>query len=173
MRGYDFQDSIGFIINRTAKALVKALDSELRERVGISFSQWKVIVMLMNENGLTQKDIADRLAVEGATLIPIIDKMQQEGFLIRKVDSTDRRNNRLYLTEKAGIKWNAMIHCALKIREISVKEIPEGEIKVMRKVLEKMWNNLGIYMHTDSESVKTGKISNLSERSHKGRKLIA
>jgi predicted DNA-binding protein (UPF0251 family) len=74
---YDFGNSIGYIINRTAKAFIKALDSQLREKVCITAGQWKVLVMLVDQNGLTQKEIADRLGLDGATLIPIIDKMEK------------------------------------------------------------------------------------------------
>ena len=62
----------------TAKAFIKALDSELRQELGITFGQWKVMVMLVNQNGMTQKEIADKLGLEGPTLIPIIDKMECE-----------------------------------------------------------------------------------------------
>jgi MarR family transcriptional regulator, transcriptional regulator for hemolysin len=142
MQMYDFEDSIGFIVNRSAKTFVKALDTELRERVGVTFGQWKVIVMLVNENGSTQKEIADRLGLEGPTLIPIIDKMEEERLVIRKVDPADRRNNRIYRTEKADELWDRMIECALKIREVSLRGIPEQNINVMRKVLEKISQNL-------------------------------
>ena len=142
MQIYDFENSIGFIVNRSAKTFVKALDTELRERVGVTFGQWKVIVMLVNENGSTQKEIADRLGLEGPTLIPIIDKMEEERLVIRKVDPADRRNNRIYRTEKADGLWDGMIECALKIREISLRGIPEQDINVMRKVLEKISQNL-------------------------------
>ena len=139
---YDFENSIGFIVNRSAKMFVKALDTELRERVGVTFGQWKVIVMLVNENGSTQKEIADRLGLEGPTLIPIIDKMEEERLVVRKVDPVDRRNNRIYRTEKADELWDKMIECALKIREVSLRGIPEQNINVMRKVLEKISQNL-------------------------------
>jgi MarR family transcriptional regulator, transcriptional regulator for hemolysin len=142
MQMYDFENSVGFIVNRSAKAFVKALDTELRERVGVTFGQWKVIVMLVNENGSTQKEIADRLGLEGPTLIPIIDKMEEERLVIRKVDPADRRNNRIYRTEKADGLWDMMIECALKIREVSLRGIPEQDINVMRKVLEKISQNL-------------------------------
>ena len=142
MQMYDFENSIGFIVNRSAKMFVKALDTELRERVGVTFGQWKVIVMLVNENGSTQKEIADRLGLEGPTLIPIIDKMEEERLVVRKVDPVDRRNNRIYRTEKADELWDRMIECALKIREVSLRGIPEQNINVMRKVLEKISQNL-------------------------------
>ena len=46
--------------------------------------------MLSREVRLTQKEIADGCEVEGPTLIPIIDKMEKEGFVTRKVDREDR-----------------------------------------------------------------------------------
>lgn len=64
MQFYDFENSIGFIINSVAKAFVRALDSELREHTGVTIGQWKVMVMLVRQNGLTQKEIADRLNLE-------------------------------------------------------------------------------------------------------------
>jgi MarR family transcriptional regulator for hemolysin len=149
MQRYDFENSIGFIVNRTARAFVKALDSELRHTTGVTFGQWKVIVMLANQNGLTQKEIADKLGLEGPTLIPIIDKMEKDGLVIRKVDSDDRRNNRIYRTGKADKLWDKMLECALKIRQISVKDIPEQNINIMRNVLEKIWQNLRLEFDVD------------------------
>jgi MarR family transcriptional regulator for hemolysin len=149
MQKYDFENNIGFIVNRTAKAFVKAVDSELREKVGVTFGQWKVMVMLVNQNGLSQKDIANRLGLEGPTLIPIIDKMEKEGLVIRKVDLADRRNNRIYRTKKADLLWDKMIKCALEIRQVSVKDIPEENINIMRNVLEKIWQNLRLEFDVD------------------------
>ena len=149
MQNYDYENSIGFIINRTAKAFVKALDSELRHKTGVTIGQWKVMVMLVNQNGLTQKETADRLGLEGPTLIPIIDKMEKEGLVIRKIDSDDRRNNRIYRTENADELWDKMLKCALKIRQISVKDIPEKNINIMRNVLEKICQNLILEFNFD------------------------
>jgi MarR family transcriptional regulator, transcriptional regulator for hemolysin len=139
---YDFENSIGFIVNRTARAFVKALDSELHDRVGITVGQWKVIVMLVKHNGLTQKEIADKLGLEGPTLIPVIDRMEKEELVLRKVDPSDRRNNRIYRTEKADALWDRMMQCASKVRQASVKEISEADLKIMRAALDKIWHNL-------------------------------
>jgi MarR family transcriptional regulator, transcriptional regulator for hemolysin len=144
MHKYDFENNIGFIVNRTAKAFVKALDSELREKVGLTVGQWKVVVTLVNENGLTQKEIADRLGLEGPTLIPVIDKMENDGLVARRVDQDDRRNNRIYRTENADALWDRMMKCATRVRQVSVKDIPEEDIRIMKNVLEKIWQNLGL-----------------------------
>ena len=46
MNKFDFENSIGFIINRTAKVLIHAFDQELRNKLRITFGQWKVIIIL-------------------------------------------------------------------------------------------------------------------------------
>ena len=142
MQKYDFQNNIGFIVNKTAKAFVKALDSELREKVGVTVGQWKVMVMLVNQDGLSQKEIAERLGLEGPTLIPIIDKMEKDELVVRKIDPYDRRNNRIYRTEKANELWNEMVKCAAKIRQVSLKDIPEENINITKNVLENIYQNL-------------------------------
>jgi MarR family transcriptional regulator, transcriptional regulator for hemolysin len=151
---YDFGNSIGYIINRTAKAFVKALDSQLREKVGVTAGQWKVLVMLVDQNGLTQKEIADRLGLDGATLIPIIDKMERDKLVVRKVDPADRRNNRIYRTEMADVLWDKMMECASNIKEISLKGIPDENVKIMKDVLENIWQNLRLHFDVDCVGIK-------------------
>ena len=140
---FDLEKSIGFVINRTGKALVYAFDQELRKSFGITFGQWKIIITLANNNdGLTQKEIAEKLGLEGPTIIPIIDKLEKDGFVIRIADKNDRRNNRIFLTKKTNESIDSMVSYALKIKEISVRNISEQDISITKYTLEKMWHNI-------------------------------
>jgi len=149
MAKYDFESSAGFVVNHTAKAFQKALDLELRKNVGVTLSQWRVIASLVQQPGLTQKEIADKVGVEGATLVPIIDKMEKEGLLKRKPDSKDRRVNRIYLTPKADSLWNSMIECAIHIRKVSTKDISEDKLEITLETLHKISKNLSTYFEVD------------------------
>jgi MarR family transcriptional regulator, transcriptional regulator for hemolysin len=143
MNKFDFENSIAFIINRTGKALIHTFDHELRKNFGITFGQWKIIITLVNnDDGLTQKEIADKLGLEGATLIPIIDKLEKDEFVVRKVDKNDRRNNRIFLTEKTISTLDLMVNCGIKIKNLSMKNISEHDISITKDTLEKMWNNI-------------------------------
>jgi MarR family transcriptional regulator, transcriptional regulator for hemolysin len=139
---YDFENSIGFVVNIIAKSFQKSLDIELRNKVGVTLSQWRVVASLVLQPGLTQKEIADKVGVESATLVPVIDKMESEGLLKRKQDQSDRRVNRIFLTPKADSLWEAMTECALKIRKSSTRNISEDEIKVTLETLRKISQNL-------------------------------
>lgn len=150
MTKYDFESSVGFVVNTTAKAFQKTLDLELRKKVGVTISQLRVVVALIQHPGLTQKEIADKVGVEGATLVPIIDKMEKEGLLKRKPDSKDRRVNRIYLTSKSDSLWNSMMECALHVRKISTKDISEQEIQSALETLRKISKNLSAYFEVDT-----------------------
>lgn len=150
MTKYDFENSVGFIVNSTAKAFQKALDSELRKNVGVTLSQWRVVGALVLRPGLTQKEIADKVGIEGATLVPVIDKMEKDGLLKRKPDSKDRRVNRIYLTPKADSLWNSMTECALRIRKVSTKDIPEDQIKTALETLRRISKNIVTHFEVDT-----------------------
>lgn len=140
---FDYKNNIGFIINKTAKSLFQVLDQELRKNIGITCSQWKIIIVIINnDNGLTQKEIADKLGLEGPSLIHIIDKLENDGFLFRKVDTEDRRNNGIFLTEKSYSMLESMINCGLKVNNKLTEDIPQENISITKQTLEKMWQNI-------------------------------
>ncbi|HZS74239.1 MAG TPA: MarR family transcriptional regulator [Candidatus Nitrosotalea sp.] len=155
---YDFENSMGFVVNTTAKAFQRSFDIELRKNAGVSLSQWRVVGALVLQPGLTQKEIADKVGVEGATLVPIIDKMEKEGLLKRKLDSSDRRINRIYLTTKADSLWESMIECALRIRKSSTKNISESDIQITIETLRKISKNLVIFSDLEKTVIPVKKI---------------
>ena len=154
---YDFENSMGFVVNMTAKAFQRSFDIELRKNAGVSLSQWRVVGALVIQPGLTQKEIADKVGIEGATLVPILDRMEKEGLLKRKPDSSDRRVNRIYLTQKADSLWESMVECALKIRKSSTKNISENDIQTTLETLRKISQNLTSFSEIDKTIVSVKK----------------
>ncbi len=150
MAKYDFETSVGFVVNSTAKGFQKALDAELRRRVRVTIYQWRVVVTLIQYPGLTQTEIAEKVGVEGSTLVPVIDKMENEGLLKRKQDSKDRRVNRIYLTPKADSLWNSMLQCAMQIRKVSAKGIPDEDLDTTIRTLKRISKNLADYLEPET-----------------------
>ncbi len=90
MLEYDFKESIGYSVAMAYRALRKALDAELWH-YGITFSQWQVLSCLALEGEISQVKQAELIGVEGPTLVRILDRMEQRGWIKRKVFSRDRR----------------------------------------------------------------------------------
>lgn len=148
MKKFDYENSFGFVIYSASKMMQKAFDLELRNKTGINLVQSKVIFALNMQSGPTQRELADKIGVESPTLVPIIDKMEQDGYVKRKLDSKDRRIKRIYSTAKADSMWDSMMECAAQIRKIAIRDLSEPEIKSALGVVKKMTENLAVYLES-------------------------
>jgi len=142
----DPKNSIGLIVKSTEKAIGYALDLEIKEKCGITGGQWKVIVALSIKDGISQKELASMVFVEGPTLVPILDKMENTGFIKRKSNSKDRRVNDIFLTSKAQKSSLDISECILNIRNIITKNILKNEIDTTKNTLKTMTNNAEQFM---------------------------
>ncbi|MFN5539779.1 MAG: MarR family winged helix-turn-helix transcriptional regulator, partial [Candidatus Melainabacteria bacterium] len=50
--------------------------------------------------GMTQMDLSKELIIAKSNLVGLIDKLEEKEFLERKINSADRRFNKIILTEK-------------------------------------------------------------------------
>jgi MarR family transcriptional regulator for hemolysin len=142
IKQYNFDNSIGYKVYRTSRAFQKAFDLELRHKVGMTLSQWRVINVLVSFNGITQKEIADKLELEAPSLIPMIDKLQSLKLVERRSDPKDRRINRIYLTKKAESLYESMHECGLSIIKSATKGIEQDQLNIVIKYLDMIINNL-------------------------------
>lgn len=86
-------------LHSSARAWRQALDRRLRH-LGMSQASWMTIAVAARAPApLSQSEIADRLAVEGATMVAMIDRLVKAGLVLRAPSSTDRRVKRIALTE--------------------------------------------------------------------------
>ena len=152
MKKFDYENSFGFVVYSASKVFQKAFDLELRNRSGITITQSKVIFSLYLHSGLTQRELADKIGVESPTLVPIIDKMEEDGYVERRSDPNDRRIKRIYTTSKTDSLWDSVMECATHLRKISIKDVSEQEIKLALEIVKKITENLTIYLG-DSEAI--------------------
>jgi len=129
------------MLKTSAKAWEKAADIELRERFDLIGAQWKIIVILSIKEGITQKHIADMAFVEAPTLVPVIDKMEKEGYVTRQSDPGDRRNNLIFMTKKSKDIVDPIIDCILEIRNMGLHKISKKDMETAKKVLEQITIN--------------------------------
>src|SRR3954465_10083691 len=88
---------IGTVVARTAKVLDRAFDDRLVEAGG-SRPQWLILMALKAEPHASQREIADAIGIQGATLTHHLDAMEADGLLTRRRDPANRRVHVVELT---------------------------------------------------------------------------
>ncbi|UHS57961.1 MarR family transcriptional regulator [Agrobacterium vaccinii] len=92
-------DSATYLAAQLAKTFSKALNKRAAA-LGFSPGQFPVLLELWNEDGLTQRQLLDRVEVEQATLANTLARMERDGLIERKQHPRDRRAQIIELTER-------------------------------------------------------------------------
>ena len=67
----------------------------------IGSGQIMFLLELYHCDGVNQEELSSYLNIDGANTTRAINKLEQEGYVIRKADESDKRAYRLYLTDQA------------------------------------------------------------------------
>ncbi|WP_425665901.1 MarR family winged helix-turn-helix transcriptional regulator [Vibrio tubiashii] len=86
---------------RTYRPLLDSLD--------LTYSQYLVMMVLWESDGISVKDIGARLHLDSGTLTPLLKRLEAKGFVVRGRSELDERVRVLKLSEEGiGLKAKAL-----------------------------------------------------------------
>jgi MarR family transcriptional regulator for hemolysin len=128
-------------LHLVAHAWRTELDRRLRPS-GFSHSRWLLLLQLSRHDGCTHRELAQHMGIEAATLVRLVDSMEQEGLLKRCGSETDRRVKHLNLSA-AGKKAVEHIRShAAELRKEILSGSSKGDIGTCIEVLGSIRNRL-------------------------------
>ncbi len=105
---FDRSASATYLTAQLARGFSRALQSRAA-KLGFSAGQFPILIELWNEEGLTQRQLLDRVDVEQATMANTLARMERDGLIERRPHPQDRRAQLIFLTDKArGLKSEAL-----------------------------------------------------------------
>ena len=93
-------DSATYLASQLAKAFSRSLQQRAAD-LGFSPGQFPVLMELWAEDGLTQKQLLDRVDIEQATMANTLARMDRDGLIERRPHPSDRRAQLIFLTSRA------------------------------------------------------------------------
>lgn len=73
---------------------------DLLKRLGLTYSQYLVMMVLWERDGLTLTEIGERVFLESPTLTPLLKRLQSAGLVERERSAQDERQVIVTLTRK-------------------------------------------------------------------------
>ena len=67
--------------------------------LGITYTQYIVLMVLWAQDGVSVRELGERLYLDSGTLTPLLKKMESSGLVRRERAKEDERVTRIYLTE--------------------------------------------------------------------------
>ncbi len=123
-------------LHNTARGWRAAVDRRLKD-LGMSQASWLAIAVAAKAAApLAQIDLANRVGVEGATMVATLDRLERAGLIERTPSTTDRRVKRVVLTP-AGLQLYAKVrHEADAVRKQLLSGIDPKLLRMATELLE-------------------------------------
>ena len=131
-------NELGLILFGTARAWRTKLDQRLRP-LGLSQGKWRTLMHLsQGGNKLTQKEIAERMGIEGATLAGLLDRLETDGWVERRDSAQDRRCKTVHLQRRSKSVLEKIFNAAHDLRTELIEDISQRDLETCIKVLAKI-----------------------------------
>jgi len=92
---------------------------------------------------LSQSELADRLSIAPATAVRLVDRMERDGWVVRKADPEDGRVKRIVLTNEAIAVWEEVSKAGRELLAQAYEGVHPAEIEAVKRILERVRRNLG------------------------------
>jgi MarR family transcriptional regulator for hemolysin len=123
-------------LHSTARAWRQAVDRRLKH-LGVSQASWMTIAVAAKAaTPLSQSELADRLGVEGATMVTMVDRLVKASLIVRVPSATDRRINHVVLTEAGQSLYETVTTAAADVRKELLASIDSQQLETATEVLE-------------------------------------
>jgi MarR family transcriptional regulator for hemolysin len=95
-----YREMFGIRFSTLSRQWRRYLDQQLAQ-IGINDVSWSPLTHLqLLGDGISQKQLAKSVGIEGPALVRLLDMLEQRGHIVRETCSSDRRSKLVYLTEE-------------------------------------------------------------------------
>ena len=138
-----FTQSFPYIIHQLNKLIQLNINRTfVRSGYNISFDQFLILVFLWQEEGRSQRELAELTSKDKASITRLIDGLVRRDLVKRIPTREDRRSRLIYLTEKGRSIQQGCYTDGQQSREQLVRDISAEHLEITRQTLFKMIDNL-------------------------------
>lgn len=119
---------------------ITRLYKPLLEPLNLTYTQYIVMLALWEEEPLSVKLLGEKLALDSGTLTPVLKKLEQKSYLLRKRDSGDERVLLVHLTESGQSLKQRAASVPLRLQQ-QLPLSPE-ELVQLQQLTSKLLTNL-------------------------------
>ena len=120
----------------------RTLSDALLEQISMHRAQAVLLCQLYTQDGLTQSELAEQLAVRGATVTNMLQRMEEANLVSRRRDADDNRLVRVYLTAAGREKEQSIVAQFLKLEATVFAGFSADEREMLRRLLRQLWTNM-------------------------------
>jgi MarR family transcriptional regulator for hemolysin len=133
----DERDRAGFgaLLSQTTRQWRRAVDRHMQP-FGLTEATWLPLLRLSRAKApMRQKELAASLALDGSSVVRLIDQLEASGFVRREEEAEDRRAKAILLTASGRAVARRAETIARRVREEALAGVPARDVEATLRVL--------------------------------------
>ncbi len=135
------EDSASWLLNYAGRLAVRQFAARLQP-YGITPPQWGALLRLIQKDGQSLSEIGGQALFDGPTMTGIVDRLEANGLVERRRDSSDRRVINLYLTEQGRLLMQSLPSIGPQTDAALLSGLSEQDLACFRHALQHVIANL-------------------------------
>jgi len=133
------ENQLCFPLYACSKEIIKKYKPFL-DKIDLTYTQYITMLVLWEKDEINIKELGNKLFLDSGTLTPLLKKLEQKGYIIRKRNKIDERNLIVSITKQGANLKN-------KAKDISINigkciNIDEQDALKLHEILYKLLNNI-------------------------------
>lgn len=116
------------------------------KKYGISAAEEPFFMAVSFNDGSTQEKLTSIVGVDKAMTTRVISSLEKKGLVKRVQDNKDKRQNKIYKTEKMKSIENELAKDLINLNQIFAKDIDEEDINGFKKALDILEKNIAEFL---------------------------
>lgn len=134
-------DNIGYQVHETFLNMSRALRTRVA-RLKVTSSQWYFLRALWVEEGVTQRQLSERVGTTEATTVSAIKLLLRNGWIVKAPHPADRRAATIYLTSKGKKLRERLMPYAHEVNAIALQGFSGAEARALNDMLVRIRTNI-------------------------------
>ncbi len=140
----DLADNLVRQIGLLYRAMMKALETETAP-LGIGSGRISYLFILYINEGLTQQEMANRLQADKGAVARTLAQLEEQGYVSRRADPSDKRVMRVYLTAKSKALQGDLEQAVERVITRLHEDIDSGDHDIIKVQLRQMLASLSVH----------------------------
>ncbi|HEX6349346.1 MAG TPA: MarR family transcriptional regulator [Candidatus Dormibacteraeota bacterium] len=125
---------VGFMLAQAHMAARARADRAL-DRLGLTANKFAALATLASEGPVSQQRLSRRLRVDPATMVDVIDDLEESGYVQRRRNPEDRREYALHLTARGRALYARAERAIIEMDRETVRDLDARERRTLMELL--------------------------------------
>ncbi len=137
----DPENSIGYLARIVFRSFSRLLEQGTLQH-DVSGGQWRFLRQLWREDGITQRELSERVGMREPTTVVALNGLEKAGLVVRRKSTDDRRKTFIYLTPHARKLELLLAPMNAEVHEVATRGMTDDEVETLQRLMRLVISNL-------------------------------